>query len=105
MTEKALLLSLLDTAIAGIEDGRVEKLLEAQLAVYGLAQALQPVRGEADVVLLQLCEYCLDSISHGERDREWGAASVLGELRRSVMELQDQGKSGTRAPDLVNVSA
>jgi hypothetical protein len=105
MTQAELLLSLLDEAIAGIEDGRLERLLDAQLAIYGLAQAAQPVRTEADGMVLLLSEYCLDCLCQGERDREWAAASVLGELRIGLRCLASRGLGAEPIGELIHGSA
>jgi hypothetical protein len=104
MTQASLLLSLLDVAIEAIEDGRIERLLDAQLAIYGLAQAAQPVRTEADDIVLRVCEYCLDCLCHGERDREWAAASVLSELRSGLRSFASSALEAEPVGELVDYS-
>ncbi len=105
MTQLSLLIQLLDQAIAGIESGRVEDLLEAQYAIYGVAQGAVPVRSGADERVVVLCEYCLDCLSYGEREREWAAARVLGELRRGFVEAVERRVEAREVEELVNVTA
>ncbi|MFN9428872.1 MAG: hypothetical protein ACK6DX_01870 [Acidobacteriota bacterium] len=105
MTQSSLLLHLLEEAIQGIEDGRIERLLDAQLAIYGLALAAQPVRTEADDMVSRVCEYCLDCLSHGERDREWGAASVLAEFRSGLRNFAASRVGVEPVGEILNYSA
>ena len=104
MTQLSLLIQLLDQAIAGIESGRGEDLLEAQYAIYGVAQGAVPVRSGADYKVVMLCEYCLDCLSYGEREREWAAARVLGELRRGFVEAVERRVEAREVEELVNVT-
>ena len=105
MTQLNLLIQLLDQAIAGIESGRVEGLLEAQYAIYGVAQGAVPVRSRADENVVRLCEYCLDCLSDGEREREWAAARVLAELRRGFVDAVEQKVEAREVEELVNLTA
>ena len=105
MTQLNLLIQLLDQAIAGIESGRVEDMLEAQYAIYGVAQGAVPVRSGTDQKVVMLCEYCLDCLSHGEREREWAAARVLAELRRGFVDAVGRKVEAREVEELVNVTA
>lgn len=104
MTQLNLLIQLLDQAIAGIENGRVQDLLDAQYAIYGVAQGAVPVRSRADEKVVMLCEYCLECLSHGERDQERAAARVLGELRRGFVEAVSRKVEAREVEELVNLT-
>lgn len=106
MKQLELMVMLLDQAILGIERGRVEDLLDAQFAVYGVAQGAAPVRTHVDEKIVLLCEYCLDCLSYGRREEEWAAAAVLSELRRGFAAALASGVVVAREVDeLVDVSA
>ena len=104
MTQLNLLIQLLDQAIAGIENGRVEDLLDAQYAIYGVAQGAVPVRSSADEKVVMLCEYCLDCLSHGDREQEWAAARVLAELRRGFVDAVGRKVEAREVEELVNLT-
>lgn len=105
MKQLELLVQLLDQAIAGIERGRVEDLLEAQYAIYGLAQGAAPVRSSVDEKVVLLCEYCLDCLGSGRREEEWAAARVLVELRRGFVKVLADGVAAREVEELVDVTA
>ncbi len=104
MTQLNLLIQLLDQAIAGIERGQVEDLLEAQYAIYGVAQGAVPVRSSADEKVVLLCEYCIDCLSHGERADERAAVPVLRELRQGFAEVAGRSVEAREVDELVDVS-
>ncbi|GEM_PF-1006565 len=104
MTQLNLLIQLLDQAIAGIESGQMEDLLEAQYAIYGVAQGAVPVRSGADEKVVMLCEYCLDCLSHGERTEEWAAVRVLTELRQGFSAALSCGLEAAEVVELVDVT-
>ncbi len=105
MTQLNLLIQLLDQAIAGIESGQVEGLLEAQYAIFGVAQGAIPVRSPADEHVVMLCEYCLDCLSYGEREREWSAVRVLTEVRRGFVNAVERKVEAREVEELVNLTA
>ena len=105
MTQLNLLIQLLDQAITGIESGRVEGLLEAQYAIYGVAQGAIPVKSRADEHVVMLCEFCLDCLSYGEREREWAAVRVLTELRRGFANAVERKVEAREVEELVNLTA
>jgi len=100
-----LLLKLADQAIAGIERGQVEDLLEAQHSIYGLAQGATTPRCAVDQKVLLLCEYCLDCLCYGRREEEWAAVSVLTELRRGLNRVLQAGVATREVDEQLNVLA
>jgi hypothetical protein len=100
-----LLVQLIDHALTSIESGRLPDLLDAQCAVYGIAQGAIPPRSPADEKVLLLCEYCLDCLSHGERDRERDAAQVLRVLRSGFLACLARDIPAAEVRSLVSVSA
>ncbi len=105
MKQLELLVQLVDQALSGIENGRAEDLIEAQCAIYGVAMGALPPRSSADEKVLLLCEYCLDCLSHGERDRERAAAEVLRALRKGFERCLARGIAAEDVRPLVSVSA
>jgi len=105
MKQLEILIQLLDCGIQGIERGRVEDLLEAQYAVYGVAQGALPVRSDADERVVRLCDYCLECLSSGQRPDEWVAARVLAEMKRGMEAAMKRGVAAIEMKELVNVSA
>ena len=105
MKQIELLVQLLDQAIAGIERGRVEDLLEAQYAIYGVAMGAVPVQSSVDQKVVLLCEYCLDCLSHGMREEEWAAVRVLAELRGGLVGVLGGGVEAREVDELVDVTA
>jgi hypothetical protein len=105
MKQLEMLVVLLDQAIAAIERGHIEDLLDAQFAIYGVAQGASPVRTEVDESVVRLCEYCLDCLSHGERQQEWAAVQVLSTLRKGMADLLSRGVQAAEVEELVDVSA
>lgn len=105
MKQLEMLVVLIDQAIAGIERGQVEDLLDAQFAIYGVAQGALPLRSEVDETVVRLCEYCLECLSHGDRQAEWAAVKVLATLRTGLVELMARGVPAAEVEELVDVSA
>lgn len=103
MKQLELLVQLLDQAISGVESGKVEDLLEAQFAMYGVAMGAVPIRAHIDEKVVLLCEYCIDCLSHGERDQEWAAAAVMTELRKGLNQAIASGVLAQEVRELVDV--
>ena len=103
MKQVEMLAQLLDRAIDGIERGRVEDLLEAQYAIYGVAQAAWPIRTRTDQSVVLLCEYCLDCLCYGKREEEWAAFRVLTTMREGFRNAIHRGLGTRDVEDLVNV--
>lgn len=105
MKQLQLLVQLIDQALTSIESGRIPDLLDAQCAVYGIAQGAIPPLSSADQKVLLLCEYCLDCLSHGERARERDAAQVLRVLRAGFVACLARDIPAAEVRPLVSVSA
>jgi len=99
-----LMVTLLDQAILGIERGQVEDLLDAQFAIYGMAQGAAPIRTHVDEKIVMLCEYCLDCLCHGRREEEWAAVAMLTELRRGFAAALANGVVAREVDELVDVT-
>src|SRR5436190_7530651 len=103
MKQVELLVQLLDQAIDGIERGTVEDLLEAQYAIYGLAQGACPIRSNADRSVALLCEYCLDCLCYGRREEEWAAVRVLTTMRDGFINAMHRGLEARDVEELVDL--
>lgn len=80
--------------------------MDAQFAIYGVAQGAAPVRTDVDEKIVMLCEYCLDCPCHGRCEEEWAAVAVLSELRRGFAAALASGVVVAREVDLlVDVTA
>ncbi len=105
MKQLELMVTLLDAAIEGIERGRIEDLLDAQYAIYGVASGAAPAEGRVDLSVLLLADYCLERLTYGRRDEEWAAADVLKELRKGFQQALAQGPPCSDVQELIDVSA